>query len=112
MASTSPVMVSNSTQHVSLCTPSPPSIGQKSPIPIVCNHQNDNVSELNMDVSYSSISSPVLLDGLDLYDYMLIDAIQNFQISSSPADEQSVDPSIDILGTSNSDLIVDKADFI
>ncbi|KMZ62935.1 hypothetical protein ZOSMA_434G00010 [Zostera marina] len=112
-------MTIDSTYVVDLCTSSPPSsvgalsTGKKSPIPRVLNHLNDNLSEINMDVSSSSIRSPVLLEGFEMYDYMLTDAIHNLHISSSPTDELLVDPSIDLpLENLHSDLMVDKADFI
>ncbi|KMZ66392.1 hypothetical protein ZOSMA_29G00410 [Zostera marina] len=108
----------DSTYVVDLCTSSPPpsvgslSTGKKSPIPRVFKNLNDNLFEINMDVSSSSIRSPVLLEGFEMYDYMLTDAIHNLHISSSPTDELLVDPSIDLpLENLDSDLLVDKADF-
>ncbi|KMZ73598.1 hypothetical protein ZOSMA_146G00790 [Zostera marina] len=111
-------MTIDSTYVVDLYTSSPPpyvgslSTGKKSPIPRLFKNLNDNLFEKNMDVSSSSISSPVLLEGCEMYDYMLIDAIHNLHISSSPTDELLVDPSIDIpLENLDSDLLVDKNDF-
>ncbi|KMZ74383.1 hypothetical protein ZOSMA_12G00690 [Zostera marina] len=109
----------DSTSVVDLCTPSTQQfVGalphlKKSSIPRSFNYQIDNLSENNLDISSSTIRSPVLLDGLDTYDYMLTDSIQKLQISSSTKEESFVDsavhPSLEIL---DSNINVDKANFI
>lgn len=88
---------------VDLCTSSPIpiggnlSIGNISPIPVSFDDQKHDVSVVDMDISYTTLNSPVVIDGLDIYDDVLLDAVQNRQIPNASADEFIEYSSCDLL---------------
>lgn len=82
---------------VDLCTPSPIpigdnlSIGNISPIPVSFEDRND-VSVIDTDMSYTTLNSPVVIDGLDIYD----DIFRDRQHPDAYPQELTLDSSCDL----------------
>lgn len=88
-----PEMKIDSSFVVDMCTPSlipiddNLSIGNILPIPISFDDQNHNASVVDMDIFYTTVNSPVVIDGMDIYENHIVHAVQEKQNPNAPVDD-------------------------